>query len=214
MTADARPRRRARPDGERAPRPGGRRRPGRRPTRSTAAQVGERLVAAWRTAAPDIPSSWRRQARRQPCRLGPRVRSARSRPCPSYPSGQGTASRALRRSRMAQIACSPPGRQTQLPSRLRRLCRARRPGRIRPGRAGAGRLRRLSGMARQRRRPPRLYVAVAWTDEREGQGDILLSWYDDGTWSEDLPLPGASGPEEQGHPSIALDDAATTTPPG
>jgi hypothetical protein len=50
-------------------------------------------------------------------------------------------------------------------------------------------------------------LVVAWTDEREGQGDILLSWYADGTWSEDLPLPGASGPDEQRHPSIALDDA-------
>jgi hypothetical protein len=50
-------------------------------------------------------------------------------------------------------------------------------------------------------------LVVAWTDEHEGQGDILLSWYADGTWSEDLPPPGASGPEEPGHPSIALDDA-------
>lgn len=50
-------------------------------------------------------------------------------------------------------------------------------------------------------------LVVAWTDEREGQGDILLSWYAEGTWSEDLPLPGASGPDEQGHPSIALDEA-------
>ncbi len=34
-------------------------------------------------------------------------------------------------------------------------------------------------------------LVVAWTDEHEGQGDILLSCCADGTWSEDLPLPGA-----------------------
>jgi hypothetical protein len=50
-------------------------------------------------------------------------------------------------------------------------------------------------------------LVVAWTDEREGQGDILLSWYADGTWSEDLPLPGGSGPDEQAHPTLSLDEA-------
>lgn len=50
-------------------------------------------------------------------------------------------------------------------------------------------------------------LVVAWTDEREGQGDILLSWYAGGEWSEDLPLPGASGPAEESHPTIVLDGA-------
>ncbi|MCU7918526.1 MAG: hypothetical protein KZQ95_09240 [Candidatus Thiodiazotropha sp. (ex Epidulcina cf. delphinae)] len=45
---------------------------------------------------------------------------------------------------------------------------------------------------------------VAWTDEREGDSDILLSWSEEGGWSEDMPLPGASGPGEQTHPSIVL----------
>jgi hypothetical protein len=50
-------------------------------------------------------------------------------------------------------------------------------------------------------------LVVAWDDEREGNSDILLSWLEDGQWSEDLPLPGASGAGHQSHPSLALDVA-------
>ena len=48
-------------------------------------------------------------------------------------------------------------------------------------------------------------VAVAWDDEREGNSDIMLSWFEDGEWSEDLPLPDASGEGQQTHPSIVMD---------
>lgn len=50
-------------------------------------------------------------------------------------------------------------------------------------------------------------LVVGWTDEREGQGDIALSWLVDGGWSEDLLLPVASGPTEQSHPTLVLDAA-------
>jgi hypothetical protein len=46
---------------------------------------------------------------------------------------------------------------------------------------------------------------VIWDDEREGNSDVMLSWSEDGTWSEDLPLPGAADAEQQSHPSIVMD---------
>ncbi|MCW8932905.1 MAG: hypothetical protein OQL19_22025 [Gammaproteobacteria bacterium] len=52
------------------------------------------------------------------------------------------------------------------------------------------------------------YHVVAWSDERESHSDIFFSWLDNGEWSEDLPIPGASGEGEQTHPSIILDDEA------
>ena len=49
---------------------------------------------------------------------------------------------------------------------------------------------------------------VAWDDFRRGDSDIWLSSYDeDDTWDEDYAPPVASGPGEQTHPSVALDDA-------
>ena len=48
-------------------------------------------------------------------------------------------------------------------------------------------------------------LLVAWTDEREGNSDIMMSAYIDDEWDEDMPLSGASGPAEQAHPSIILD---------
>lgn len=48
-------------------------------------------------------------------------------------------------------------------------------------------------------------LAVAWDDEREGNSDVMLSWIEEGEWSEDLPLPGASGAGHQTHPSITVD---------
>jgi hypothetical protein len=50
-------------------------------------------------------------------------------------------------------------------------------------------------------------LAVAWDDDRDGTADLMLSWREDGAWSDDTPLPGASGPGEQAHPAIALDAA-------
>lgn len=50
-------------------------------------------------------------------------------------------------------------------------------------------------------------LLVAWTDEREGSADIMLSEYVDGEWTDDMILPGASGPGQQSQPSILLDEA-------
>lgn len=50
-------------------------------------------------------------------------------------------------------------------------------------------------------------LVVAWDDDREGNADIMLSWRRDDAWSDDLPLPGGSGPGEQSDPSIVLDHA-------
>ena len=53
-------------------------------------------------------------------------------------------------------------------------------------------------------------VVAAWDDGREGwsgeeePGDVLLSWWAGGAWSEDLLVPGASGPGYSGSPSVAL----------
>jgi hypothetical protein len=49
-------------------------------------------------------------------------------------------------------------------------------------------------------------LLVAWTDEREGNSDIMISVFADNEWGEDIPVPGASGAGEQAHPSIIFDD--------
>lgn len=49
-------------------------------------------------------------------------------------------------------------------------------------------------------------VIVAWDDGRDDQTNILLSWYTDGQWSDDLSVPGASGNVIQNHPSVTLDN--------
>lgn len=49
-------------------------------------------------------------------------------------------------------------------------------------------------------------LVVAWDDGRDDPANILLSWYHDGQWSDDLTVPGASGPGVQNHPSITLDE--------
>lgn len=53
-------------------------------------------------------------------------------------------------------------------------------------------------------RPDGLLVA-GWDDKREGNADIMLSWSDGDAWSDDMPVPGASGPGEQQHPTLAFD---------
>lgn len=45
---------------------------------------------------------------------------------------------------------------------------------------------------------------VAWDDDRNGHADVMLSWSEDGGWSDDLAVPGASGPGSQTHPALAL----------
>lgn len=49
-------------------------------------------------------------------------------------------------------------------------------------------------------------LLVAWDDERDGDGNVMISWYDGTEWSEDLALPGADGEGEQVHPTITLDE--------
>ena len=48
-------------------------------------------------------------------------------------------------------------------------------------------------------------LAVAWDDDRDGDSDIWLSYYQDGAWSDDIAVPEASGLGVQTHPSIAMD---------
>jgi hypothetical protein len=48
-------------------------------------------------------------------------------------------------------------------------------------------------------------LVVAWDDERDGDANILLSWWEDGAWSDDMQLPGGSGPGEQTHPTVTFD---------
>lgn len=48
-------------------------------------------------------------------------------------------------------------------------------------------------------------LVVAWDDEREGDSDLMLSWYQDGVWSDDWPIPVASGEGWQSSPTIAID---------
>lgn len=48
-------------------------------------------------------------------------------------------------------------------------------------------------------------LVAAWDDGRDGDSNIMYSWYDAGEWSEDIALPGADGAGEQVHPSITLD---------
>ncbi|MES9990842.1 MAG: hypothetical protein ABW098_02750 [Candidatus Thiodiazotropha sp.] len=48
-------------------------------------------------------------------------------------------------------------------------------------------------------------LIVAWDDEREGDTDLVMSWLEDGNWSDDWPVSVASGEGQQGNPSIALD---------
>lgn len=48
-------------------------------------------------------------------------------------------------------------------------------------------------------------LVAIWDDEREGNTDVMMSWIEDGEWSEDIPVPGASGAGHQNHPTIVLD---------
>jgi hypothetical protein len=48
-------------------------------------------------------------------------------------------------------------------------------------------------------------LVVAWDDNRDGNADIMLSWREVDSWSDDLAVPGATGDGEQNHPTIQLD---------
>jgi len=49
-------------------------------------------------------------------------------------------------------------------------------------------------------------VVVAWDDDRDGNANIMLSWLEDNQWSDDFEAASATGPGEQTHPSISLDE--------
>jgi hypothetical protein len=67
----------------------------------------------------------------------------------------------------------------------------------------------FGGLSKQRHASvaghPNGTLVVAWDDEREGNTDLMLSWRIGDGWSDDWPLPIASGAGWQGSPSIALD---------
>jgi hypothetical protein len=46
---------------------------------------------------------------------------------------------------------------------------------------------------------------AAWDDSRDESPDIILSWRTGNGWSEDLSLPGGSGPGPQSDPSLTVD---------
>jgi hypothetical protein len=50
-------------------------------------------------------------------------------------------------------------------------------------------------------------LVALWDDSRDGTGDLWLAWHPGDAWSDNLAVPGASGPGEQGHPVVALDEA-------
>ncbi|WP_296805239.1 hypothetical protein [Thiocapsa sp.] len=175
----------------------------------TAARVGERLVVAWEDRRPGHTIIMATaSAPGQPCRFDPPARISEDPPGPEMPFGAGHG--------VARVAIAPYGTD-----RLLAAWEDKRnfrhgydvyaahfgPDGFGPNERVQDDFGELSAQwhVSAAGRPDGTLV-VAWTDEREGQGDILLSWYTDGAWSEDLPLPGASGPDEQGHPSIALDD--------
>lgn len=176
----------------------------------TAAQVGERLVVAWEDRRPGHTIIMATaSAPGQSCSFDPPARISEDPPGPDMPFGAGHG--------VARVAVAPYGSDRLLAAwedkRNFRHGYDVYAGHLGPD--GFGPNERVQDDFGELSAQwhvsaaghPDGTLVVAWTDEREGQGDILLSWYADGAWSEDLPLPGASGPEEQGHPSIALDDA-------
>ncbi|NIP72138.1 MAG: hypothetical protein GWO16_03495 [Gammaproteobacteria bacterium] len=50
-------------------------------------------------------------------------------------------------------------------------------------------------------------VVVAWDDPRDGSADLWMSWRGPEGWSDDLAVPGATGPGDQTHPVLAFDSA-------
>ncbi|HSO81174.1 hypothetical protein [Thiocapsa sp.] len=176
----------------------------------TATQVGKRLVVAWEDRRPGHTIIMATaSAAGQPCSFDPPVRISEDPPGPELPFGAGHG--------VARVAIAPYGAD-----RLLAAWEDKRnfrhgydiyaahfgPDGFGPNERVQDDFGELSAQWHvSAAGHPDGTLVVAWTDEREGQGDILLSWYADGTWSEDLALPGASGPEEQGHPSITLDDA-------
>lgn len=176
----------------------------------TAAQVGERLVVAWEDRRPGHTIIMATaSAPGQPCRFDPPARISEDPPGPELPFGAGHG--------VARVAVAPYGADRLLAAweDKRNFRHGYDVYAAHFGPDGFGPNERVQDDFGELSAQWHVSAAghldgtlvVAWTDEREGQGDILLSWYADGTWSEDLALPGASGPDEQGHPSVALDDA-------
>jgi hypothetical protein len=185
----------------------------------TAAQVGERLLVAWEDRRPGhtiimAAASRPGETLEQTCAFDPPTRISEDPPGPDLPFGAGHG--------VARVAVAPYGSARLLAAwEDKRDFRhgydvyaghyAQR-GDSPPGFGPNERVQDDFGeLAAQwhvtAAGHPDGTLVVAWTDEREGQGDILMSWYEDGAWSDDVPLPGASGPQEQANPTLALDEA-------
>jgi hypothetical protein len=176
----------------------------------TAAQVGDRLVVAWEDRRPGHTIIMATaSAPGQPCRFDPPTRISEDPPGPVMPFGAGHG--------VARAALAPYGADRLLAAweDKRNFRHGYDVYAAHFGPEGFGPNEQVQDDFGELAAQWHVSAAghtdgtlvVAWTDEREGQGDILLSWYAADAWSEDLPLPGASGAEEQSHPSIALDDA-------
>lgn len=48
-------------------------------------------------------------------------------------------------------------------------------------------------------------LVVGWDDNRDGDANIMLTWPEGDSWSDDFAVPGADGTGEQNHPTISLD---------
>lgn len=52
------------------------------------------------------------------------------------------------------------------------------------------------------------HIASVWDDDRDGTPDVWLSWRNaDGSWADNLAVPGAAGEGVQSDPAIAMDEA-------
>ncbi len=50
-------------------------------------------------------------------------------------------------------------------------------------------------------------VVAIWNDDRDGNQDLWLSWPASGNrWNENLAVPGGSGPGDQTHPAVVMDN--------
>lgn len=49
-------------------------------------------------------------------------------------------------------------------------------------------------------------VVVGWNDDRDETPDIWITWMEEGGWSADQAVPGASGPGYQSSPALAFDE--------
>jgi hypothetical protein len=185
----------------------------------TAAQVGDRLLIAWEDRRPGhtiIMAAVAESAASfvSACRIAPASRVSEDPPGPDLPYGSGHG--------VARVAVAPYG-----VDRLLAAWEDKREFRhgydIYASHYGAGTAEGSAFGPNERVQDdfgelaaqwhvtvaghPSGALAVAWSDERDGHSDIMMSLYDAGAWSEDVPLPGAAGAGEESHPVLAIDAA-------